>query len=92
MGTQPFKDQQLIENLVGNADNEYPKAGPCRMMINVYNELNEVCKGMLKQDLRKELIGELMEDLHEKLKDNIQKQLKEYQDGTNKMLKRNRNS
>jgi hypothetical protein len=42
---------------------------------------------MLKE-LKNELIEILMKELDEKLKENIQKQLKEYQDSTNKRLEK----
>jgi hypothetical protein len=39
---------------------------------------------MLKDELKREFIYIIMEELQEKLKENLQKQLKEYQDSTNK--------
>jgi phenylpyruvate tautomerase PptA (4-oxalocrotonate tautomerase family) len=49
----------------------------------VSNELNEAHKEILKKDFIKELTEVLMVVLQEKLKENIQNQLKEYQDNTN---------
>jgi hypothetical protein len=43
-----------------------------------------------QKDLKNELIAILMKDLQETLKENIQKQLKEYQDNTNKNVRRHR--
>jgi hypothetical protein len=55
---------------VENEGNENPVAEPSRMMISMFNELNEDCQGGLK------------EELMEELKENLQNQFKEYPDNT----------
>jgi predicted nuclease with TOPRIM domain len=55
---------------------------PKRMLINISNELNDICKELLKEELKNELIVILMEKLQEKFKQNIQNQLKKYLDDT----------
>jgi hypothetical protein len=60
---------------VKNEGNEYPVFDPKRMM-SISNELNEFCKEMLKEHLKKELT----EIFIKVLKKNIQNQPKEYQD------------
>jgi hypothetical protein len=57
----PLKDQQLIEDLVGNEENEYPVPNHNRMMINMTNELNYVHKKSLKEEIMSDLIEILTE-------------------------------
>jgi hypothetical protein len=52
------------------------------------NELNGVCEELFKVELKNELIGIFMDKIQEKVKENIEKQLKEYQDKTNKILEK----
>jgi esterase/lipase len=51
------------------------------------NELNGVCE-LFKVELKNGLIGIFMDKIQEKVKENIEKQLKEYQDKTNKILEK----
>jgi hypothetical protein len=45
---------------VENEGNKLPVADPSRMMINMSNDLNEVCKEVLKEVLKRVLIEILM--------------------------------
>jgi hypothetical protein len=78
----PQKINNSTENLVGNEENEYGVPYPNRMMINMTNELSDVHKELLIEEIKNELIGILREKLQEKIKQNIQNQLKKYQDTT----------
>jgi gas vesicle protein len=69
---------------VENEENQHSFVQTSRMTINMYNESNEVCKGMLKEDIISKLIEILRKEHDEKVKENIQKQLKEFQDSKNK--------
>jgi predicted nuclease with TOPRIM domain len=84
----PQKNNNSIEDLVGNEENEYPVLDPNRIRINITNELNNVHKKKsLKEEIMDELIEIRMEKLQEIVKQNIQNDLKQYQDTTNKKLK-----
>jgi predicted nuclease with TOPRIM domain len=73
---------------VGNKENDYSIPDSNRMMINMANEFNNIHKEFLKQDIKNELIEILMEKLQEMVKQNIQNQLKECQDITNRKLEK----
>jgi hypothetical protein len=82
------KTKNSIEALVENEGNEYTVSDPTRIMISMSNKLNEYYKEMLKKYLKGDFKEELMEELQEKYKGNIQKQLKAYQDNTDKKLEK----
>jgi hypothetical protein len=46
---------------VGNEENEYQVSHPNRMLINMTNELNDIYKKSLKEEIMDELIEILME-------------------------------
>jgi predicted nuclease with TOPRIM domain len=73
---------------LGNKENDYSIPDSNRMMINMANEFNNIHKEFLKQDIKNELIEILMEKLQEMVKQNIQNQLKECQDITNRKLEK----
>jgi hypothetical protein len=73
-----------MENLVRNEENENPVPDPNRLMINVTNEHNDAHKELLKVEIENEVIEILMEKLQVKVKENIENQLRDYQDNTNK--------
>jgi uncharacterized protein involved in exopolysaccharide biosynthesis len=76
----PQKNNNSIEDLLGNEGNEYLIPDPKRKIINMANEL--------KEELKNEYSEIIREKLQEKVKENIQNQLKEYQDTTNKKLEK----
>jgi hypothetical protein len=80
----PQKINSSMENLVRNEENENPVPDPNRVMINVTNEHNDVHKELLKVEIENEVIEILMEKLQVKVKENIENQLRDYQDNTNK--------
>jgi hypothetical protein len=77
---------------VENEGNEYLVSGPRKTMISVPNELNgnlkEVLKGEVLKGEHNFLEHNFKVEIMEKLKENIQKQLKEYQGKTNKVLEK----
>jgi rRNA-processing protein FCF1 len=50
------------------------------------NELNDVHKNSLKEEIMNELIEILMAKLHVMVKQNVQDELKQYQEFTNKKI------
>jgi hypothetical protein len=60
------KANNSIADLVRNEGNGYLVADSNRMMINMSNELSDVCKEMLNKEHKNELIEILMEELQEK--------------------------
>jgi hypothetical protein len=78
---------------VENEENKYPVLDLNRMMINMTNELNDIHKKKtLKEEIMNELKEILMKKLQETVQQNIQYELTEYQDITNKILRRHRNN
>jgi hypothetical protein len=81
----PERTTNIIEDSAENEENEHPLAETSRAMISMCNESNEVHKDMLKEEIKTELIEILMK--RTLFKENIPKQLKDYQDSTNQKLK-----
>jgi biotin-(acetyl-CoA carboxylase) ligase len=81
MKTRKFtlkKTNNSIEYLLGNEKNEYPVPDLNRMMINMTNELNDIHKNFLKNEIMNGII-EILKKLQETVKNNVQNELKEYQ-------------
>jgi hypothetical protein len=89
--THQKTNNNSVENVVESEGNEYLVVDHSKM-ISISSELNEGLKEVLKEELNKDHKEEIMEELKKKLKVNIQKQLKDYQDNTNKNLRRQRKS
>jgi esterase/lipase len=70
-----------VEDLVRNAENEYPVPDPNKTIIHMTNDIH---KNSLKEEIMNDLIKILMEKLQEKVKQNIRDVLKQYQGTTNK--------
>jgi ABC-type Zn uptake system ZnuABC Zn-binding protein ZnuA len=69
------KENSSIEDLVRNEENEYPVPNHKRMMINITNELNDVHKEFLKEEIQNELMKyvEKLQEKDRKYKKSIQK-------------------
>jgi hypothetical protein len=67
---------------VGYEENEYPVPDPNRMIINMTNELIDIHKKYLKEQTVDEIIEIVMKKLQEAVKQNVQDELKQYQNTT----------
>jgi hypothetical protein len=77
---------------VGNEENEYPVPDSNRMMINMTNDLNDVCKEFLKEEIKNELFEILRRSFKRRLK-SIQKMTsKNIKTSQIKILRRHRNN
>jgi ubiquitin len=82
------KTNNVIEDLVGNEENEYSVPDPSRTMINITNELSDAHKKYLKEEIMEKITKKLLEKLQDTMNQNVQDALKKYQDTTNKKLEK----
>jgi hypothetical protein len=59
---------------VGNEESEYPDPDSNRVMINMTNDLSDIYKEFLKEEIKNELFEILMEEPQE-VKENIENEL-----------------
>jgi DNA repair ATPase RecN len=73
---------------VGNEENEHRAPDSKRTMISITNELMMSTRKISNLEIMDELIEILMEKLQEMTKQNVQNELKQYQDILNKKLEK----
>jgi hypothetical protein len=80
-GNHTPQKTNLIQDSVGNEENEYPVPDPNKTMINVTREPSNTHK---KKPLKEEILEEIMEKILDTVNQKVQDALKKFQDTKNK--------
>jgi type I site-specific restriction endonuclease len=83
-GSYTPQKNNSIEDSVGNQENGYPLPDPNKTMINVTKEPSDAQKKNLKEDILEAITEKLMEKILDMVNQNVQDELKKFQDTKNK--------
>jgi Ni,Fe-hydrogenase maturation factor len=84
------KTNNLIEDLVGNSENEYPVPDPNRTIKNITNEFRNAHKKVLMQEIMDEITEKLTKKLQNTVDQKVQNVLKNIKTQQIKNLRRHR--